>query len=359
MVRRFLQAWSMVVVLPLFAQVLYAADELWPEYEDRCKTVVEQIAAGRFTELEADFTAEMKKAVPASTLAQLCNPLRKQLGEFDAIVAHRRRSTAGGGDHAGFKLWARFTKSKYLLEVDISFDKDGKIAGLLLTPTRETSPPANEVSEVPFADYETKTRLALPFHGEWSVVHGGLTAEQNAHAGNRNQRFAYDFWLADDTDARFRNDGRRCEDYLAFGQPVLAPGDGTVIQAIDGVEDNIPGRRNPYFVPGNLVVIDHQNGEYSFLGHFKQGSIRVQAGQRVKQGEPLGLCGNSGNSSEPHIHYHLANAPLMQDGDGLPARFRQITVDGKPATNVLPVRGERVSNLQEKLSARKATENLE
>jgi murein DD-endopeptidase MepM/ murein hydrolase activator NlpD len=100
---------------------------------------------------------------------------------------------------------------------------------------------------------------------------------------------------------------------------------------------------NPDQPLGNYVVIDHQNGEYSFLAHLKQGSVAVQVGVRVEPGDLLGLCGNSGNSSEPHLHYHLQNAPGFPGGQGLPAQFQSYTADGVMVERGEPVRGQVVA----------------
>ena len=93
--------------------------------------------------------------------------------------------------------------------------------------------------------------------------------------------------------------------------------------------------------------VQHRENEVSLLAHFKQGSIRVKAGDQVKRGQVLGLCGNSGNSSEPHIHYHLQHSPVMQDGLGIKCVFSQVVVtkDGQTETkkNYSPVKGEIVS----------------
>ena len=75
-----------------------------------------------------------------------------------------------------------------------------------------------------------------------------------------------------------------------------------------------------------------------------RGTIEVQRGDRVRQGQRLGRCGNSGNSTEPHIHYHLANSPRMHQGDGLPALFRDVVVNGARSNDAEPVRGDNVSN---------------
>lgn len=347
MVGHRLTCWSVAVALvglSVHVSDVLAAEDAWPKYEDRCKKVLEQLTARQFAELEADCSAGMKETFPASRLAPLCNPLLDAVGDLGEIVDHQLIPIPGS-EFTSFELWVRPSKSKNLLKLNLTFDQADKITGLLLTPTTETVPLSERAAAL--ADYKTKTRLALPFYSEWTVVSGGTTAELNNHAHDRHQRFATDFWIADETGARFRNGGRKNEDYFTYGQPVLAPGDGCVRQVVDGVEDNVPGERNLHFAPGNLVVIDHQNGEYSFLAHFKQGTISVKVGQQVKRGDQLGLCGNSGHSSEPHIHYHMANAPLLQDGDGLPARFQRIVIDGKAVSDALPVRGNRVANPQE------------
>lgn len=101
---------------------------------------------------------------------------------------------------------------------------------------------------------------------------------------------------------------------------------------------------NPTFAGGNAVIIRHAENEVSLLAHFQQGSIRVHRGERVKQGQVLGLCGNSGNSSEPHIHFHVQNTPIFPDATGLRCQFEKITVtrNGKneSRTNYSPIKGD-------------------
>jgi murein DD-endopeptidase MepM/ murein hydrolase activator NlpD len=142
-------------------------------------------------------------------------------------------------------------------------------------------------------------------------------------------------------------DGTRNEDYYAFGREVLAPADGKVVEVIEGVRDNTPGSMNPYSAVGNCVVIQHREDEVSALAHFKQRSIVVKVGDTVKRGQLLGKCGNSGNSSEPHVHYHLQNSPVVQDGVGIKCVFQKVVVtrDGKTETraNFSPVKGEIIS----------------
>lgn len=145
-------------------------------------------------------------------------------------------------------------------------------------------------------DYQTKTHLILPFLGTLLVSNGGNTPEINNHIrppeqGPQNQLYAYDF--------RTENTGdeKTLEDYPIFGQKVLAPAGGIVSQIINGSIDVLPGERDRSVGVGNAIIIDHQNGEYSLLCHFKHGSIRVKVGDTVKQGDMIGLCGNTGNTT--------------------------------------------------------------
>jgi murein DD-endopeptidase MepM/ murein hydrolase activator NlpD len=117
-----------------------------------------------------------------------------------------------------------------------------------------------------------------------------------------------------------------------------------VTDVITGVRDNVPGSMNPYSALGNAVLIQHREHEVSVLAHLKLGSAKVKVGDKVKAGQVVALCGNSGNSSEPHLHYHLQNTPIIQDGTGIKCYFEKITVmdgtekESKP--NYSPVKGD-------------------
>ncbi len=192
-------------------------------------------------------------------------------------------------------------------------------------------------------DYKTKTSLILPFNGIWLVSNGGRTPETNNHVrpaeqGPQNQLYAYDF--------RMESMGKetKLEEFEVYGKEVLAPADGIIIQVIDGSIDVLPGERDRSVGVGNAIIIDHQNGEYSLLCHFKFNSIKIKVGDKVKRGEVIGLCGNTGNTQQPHIHFNLQDEPLMHRAKALPAQFSKILVDGKEKLKYEPIRGEKVSN---------------
>ncbi len=201
-----------------------------------------------------------------------------------------------------------------LMGINIALDKRNKITTLFFLPHRPILPvPSNNL-----------TVLHLPFEGKWLVFWGGDTKTLNHHHGVLNQNYTFDFLVVDKNGKTHRNPGKKNSDYFAFGRKVLAPADGVVTDVIRGVRDNVPGSMNPYSALGNAVIIKHREHEVSVLAHLKQNSIRVKVGDKVEKGQILGLCGNSGNSSEPHIHYHIQNTPIIQDGTGIKCIFTDI-----------------------------------
>ncbi|HZV19969.1 MAG TPA: M23 family metallopeptidase, partial [Hyphomicrobiales bacterium] len=127
--------------------------------------------------------------------------------------------------------------------------------------------------------------------------------------------------------------GLKNTDYYAYGQPVLAPVAGLVITVIDGIPENKPGHLNQLFLPGNCVVIDDGLGEYFALAHLQPNRAAVKVGDRVKVGQVIGYCGNSGNASEPHIHFQMQDGPDMATAEGLPITFHHFLQNGKPVAS--------------------------
>jgi hypothetical protein len=192
--------------------------------------------------------------------------------------------------------------------------------------------------------YESKTVLRLPFDGEWMVQHGGRKAHENYHVQLPPLRFATDFNVTE-RGASFRTDGRTNADHFCFGRPILAPAAGRVALARDSFPENTPGRSPPgYRGPGNVVVIDHGNGEYSVLAHLRRGSVAVRAGEEVAAGAKVGECGNNGQSLWPHLHYQLQLAPIPGQRS-VPAAFAHYRADGVVVERGEPRRGQVVAVL--------------
>ena len=200
-----------------------------------------------------------------------------------------------------------------------------------------------------FLDYKTQAALHLPFEGEWYVYWGGRSWAQNYHVVARDQRFAYDFLMLARGDAgwSYRDSGENNSDYYCFGQPIYAPADGAVVKAQSDLPDNIPGEMNAKSILGNYVILDHGCGEFSFFAHFRQGTVVVRSGDRVCCGQFLAECGNSGHSSEPHLHYHLQNTFVPFRGDGLPAFFVEYFANGKAVARGEPVARQTIRSQRE------------
>lgn len=190
------------------------------------------------------------------------------------------------------------------------------------------------VGKVPEANvYVQSVRYTLPFTNEWIVLNGGIT-EATSHSWDIvAQRYAYDFAMADAAGARHTGDGTRVEHYLAYGQPILAVADGEVVEVRDGVRDApCVGNgwidwRSADFV-GNRVVIRHAANEFSLAAHLVPGSIGARVGDVVKRGAQIGLCGHSGHSTEPHLHFHVQDHADFFEAVGLPVKFSDVVVDG-------------------------------
>jgi hypothetical protein len=148
------------------------------------------------------------------------------------------------------------------------------------------------------------------------------------------QRFAIDFVKVGDDDKTFSGDQLKNENYRAEGNDALAVANGTVVEVKDSIPENVPGI-NSRAVPitletvgGNHVVIDIGGGHYAFYAHVKPGSLRVKLGDRVKRGQVIALVGNTGNSTEPHLHFHVSDGISPLGSEGVPYRLDSFEIVG-------------------------------
>ncbi|MFF2909271.1 peptidoglycan DD-metalloendopeptidase family protein [Paenibacillus sp. NPDC057934] len=154
----------------------------------------------------------------------------------------------------------------------------------------------------------TQTTFQLPFQGNWFVFWGGPNELINYHYGAEQQRYAYDLIVVNNGFS-YKGDPTKNESYYAFGKPIFAAAAGKVVKVVNNIHDNSPvGTENTKEIAGNHVIIDHGNGEFSYYAHLQKGSVSVKVGDQVKPGDRLGKCGNSGNSSEAHLHFEVANS---------------------------------------------------
>jgi hypothetical protein len=149
------------------------------------------------------------------------------------------------------------------------------------------------------------------------------------------QRFAID-WVQVGKDGKtFSGDEKKNESYLCYGQKVHAVASGVVTEVKDDIPQNVPGidsRAVPITletVGGNHIILDIGNGVYAFYAHLQPGSLKVKLGDHVKTGEVIALLGNSGNSTEPHLHFHLIDRSSPLGGEGLPFAYPSYELLGK------------------------------
>ena len=281
----------------------------------------------KYQEIFEMFSDEMKTALPIEQTTDFFKGLNNQAGK----ITSREFIQYENGTYASYKT----TFERAIFALNISIDKNSKINGLIVKPFQESNFPKLE---------RNKTKFILPFKGEWTVFWGGDTKELNYHVENEAQKRAFDIIITDENGKSYNNNGERNEDYYAFEKELIAPCEAEVVLVVDGIKDNKPGEFNPIYIPGNTVILKTNNGEYLFFAHFKQNSIIVKQGQKVKEGELLGLCGNSGNSSEPHLHFHIQNVEDMNKATGAKSYFEKIYVNGELKKDYSPIKNEKIKN---------------
>jgi len=154
---------------------------------------------------------------------------------------------------------------------------------------------------------QAPVHIHLPFYGEWTVsqAYDGKLTHQD------DWRYALDFVVTDDDQKTYRLPGDQLSDYYCYQLPVLAPADGEVVAIEDGISDNRIGDADLRHNWGNTIIIRHAEQLYSKLSHLKKDSFKVRVGDRVRKGELLALCGSSGRSPEPHLHFQLQAVPYI------------------------------------------------
>lgn len=182
--------------------------------------------------------------------------------------------------------------------------------------------------------------VSPPLRGDYWVAGNGPSNT----SGHRNanlvvnghdyfaQRYAIDFIQIGKDGTAYHGDKSKNENYYCYGKDVLAVAEGQVIEIKDGIVENIPDS-GKFAVPmdidtlgGNHVVIDIGKGHYAFFAHLIPGSIKVKNGDKVLRGQVIGKVGNSGNSTSPHLHFHIVDKPSFIGANGIPYAFDRFSV---------------------------------
>ncbi len=178
-------------------------------------------------------------------------------------------------------------------------------------------------------NYQCKVQYSLPFQGAWTAVNGGIDKKHSHSWSIQTQRYAYDFVILDEEGHSFSGEDTKLTNYYSYGREILAPADGEVVEIRDKYPDSpLLGRGqadcSARDIRGNYILIRHADKEYGLLAHLKPGSVCVKVGDTVKRGQCIAFCGNSGNTSEPHLHFHLQDDMNFYTSAGLPIEFAGI-----------------------------------
>jgi hypothetical protein len=148
-----------------------------------------------------------------------------------------------------------------------------------------------------------------PLAGEWETVAGGRSTLLSHHYSTPFVRDALDFVQLDEEGRGYQGDPKRMESWYGFGEPVLAPADGTVVSVSDVHPDEPIGKLGVTPSYGNHILLKIGDHRYAVMGHLKQGSARVSEGEHVRLGQRIAAVGDSGDSLWPHLHIHVQEGP--------------------------------------------------
>ncbi len=150
------------------------------------------------------------------------------------------------------------------------------------------------------------------------------------------ERFAIDYVQTTDDFRLFSGDPTKLESYAFFAAPIRAVGPGKVVAVVDNLPEQVPSK-TPSGLPldqygGNHVVQDLGDGNYAFYGHLKPGSISVKTGEDLEPGQQIAELGNSGNTTAPHLHFHVMDNPDPLAANGLPFVIKSFRLDERLAS---------------------------
>jgi hypothetical protein len=260
----------------------------------------------------------------------LLNLAGEQLAHWTRVLGNSATTTTIGPAQSA-AIW-----------LDVPLPKD------VATPTRVThaitvtnpSPqpplfPATQTMDIAAVEVQNRKPVAIspPLTGaNW--VNGDGCCDTSAHRSALNpingqlwaaERFAIDYVQLDGEKRLTTGEPDQLTSYPFYGADIHAVADGTVVGVVDGLAEQIPGTA-PAGLPldqyaGNHVVQDLGDGNFALYAHMKTGTVDVKPGDRVTSGQVLGSVGNTGNSTAPHLHFHVMSTPDPLRSDGLPFVF--------------------------------------
>ena len=288
------------------------------------------------------YELELTNTSPGTATVQSVETIDPSSGEVVGTVAGDdiASRTALLGDISGATTQKIGSGQVAIAFLDVTFEDPGDIpetiehrvkasykipaafgSNLFPDETTDTGAPTEVLREEPVV-------LGPPLEGaNWVATNGCCTVSPHRGAmlamGGRllaTERYAIDWIQSDDEGGVVVPDGsQKLEDFPAYGARVLSVADGEVVKVVEGLPDVPPGVVDPdntlKEAGGNHVIVDIGDGRYALYAHLKPDSIEVAEGDRVTRGQQLALLGNSGNTTAPHLHFHVMDAPLALGAD--------------------------------------------
>jgi hypothetical protein len=279
----------------------------------------------------ADATVDLVEVVDDVTPSPLARYAGDQLAAILLFVA---------GDGTG----ALLPGGEAVAFIDLALAPARRLPRRLTTRIRTTTAAGPAVTTAATAVVaEAPIRIGPPLRGADLLDLGGCCASAHTRALLAfpdglflAQRYAIDFVRVDVAaalaggDPLASGDPTRNESYFTFGNEILAVRGGRVAAVRDGLAENVPGVLPPPSVDtaaGHYVVEALGDGRFALYAHMQPGSLRVHAGDRVERGDVLGLVGNTGNSTMPHLHFHVMDRASPLDANGLPYVFDRFDLE--------------------------------
>lgn len=175
---------------------------------------------------------------------------------------------------------------------------------------------------------ERAVPVAAPFTGKRLVANGAFGYQYHQDV------YAYDFYIAD----RWRKtssplESTRNEDYYSFGQPILSPVAGTVVFTESKQPDQAPGLQKDETANSVMIALRGRSDHFLQLLHIQENKLDVAVEQRLERGDKIGRVGNSGFSSQAHIHMQIFKPKIQGKRATLPASLEKAMVSLNPGSN--------------------------
>lgn len=245
-----------------------------------------------------------------------------------------------------------FNGSRLLL-VDLAVDTRAQVPPRLehrihllaaAQPGPTVAPVSMTYTIAPVSVSDDPLEIGPPLAGKGWVALNGCCDPGRVHRGSGlpvngeiyfAQRFAIDWMLLDAQGSLIHGEPANVHSYPCYGADVLAVADGTVVSTFNDLEDQTPGELpdprmiNMSNVDGNHIVLDLGHSKYAFYAHLQKNSLHVKVGDHVKRGQVIAKLGNTGNTSGPHLHFHLMDGPSVLGSHGLPYTIDHFELAGQ------------------------------